>query len=339
VMFGIIELLIMWAHLETTKVGALGILRTVRALRIVRIIRVIKHMPFFRELRIMVHAMMASLKTLTWAVLVLASIFYISGIVFVRAVYDFCEKEHLWADESTAELRAHFGSLSLGMMTLYKSISGGTDWGDVLAVLEPLRFEFQAIYVTVVSFCILCAMNIVTGVFVESAMAASSGDREALVSDQKHDIESSLRQIGDLFEEMDQNNSGRLNFEEFEGKILSERALAYFSALNLDISEVKTLFQLLDIDGSGSIDTEEFVLGVKKLSGQSRALDIAVLQLELKWVMGSLTGFADFVEQRFDAMEKMIQRVEDSTQPRLRSKTHGRAKSTPLHHEDCMPGC
>merc|ERR1712083_699970 len=93
-------------------------------------------------------------------------------------------------------------------------------------------------------------------------------------------------------------NSGRISFDDFNTKLNDKRALAYFRSINLDPSEVRVLFELLDSDESGTIDLEEFIIGCKKLSGGSRAFDLAILQIEVQWLMDCFHGFADFMEHQ-----------------------------------------
>merc|ERR1712050_806679 len=110
----------------------------------------------------------------------------------------------------------------------------------------------------------------------------------------------------DIFEEMDDDNTGCISIDEFETKLDDERVIAYFNALKLDVSDARTLFTLLDYDESGAIAIEEFVVGCHKLKGESRSLDIAIIQYELKWLKKAFLGFADFVE-------RSLKRVETST--------------------------
>eukprot|EP00404_Azadinium_spinosum_P015207 CAMPEP_0180534546 /NCGR_PEP_ID=MMETSP1036_2-20121128/64239_1 /TAXON_ID=632150 /ORGANISM="Azadinium spinosum, Strain 3D9" /LENGTH=206 /DNA_ID=CAMNT_0022548879 /DNA_START=379 /DNA_END=996 /DNA_ORIENTATION=- len=181
-------------------------------------------------------------------------------------------------------------------MTLYMSISGGMDWGDCWELIAPLELRFRIVFIVFISFSVFALLNIVTGVFVESTLSSATYDRNTIIEDEKNQQSQYISMMIDLFEEMDTNETGQISFDEFEAQLKDERALTYFAALHLDISEVRTLFTLLDLDHSGSIDMDEFLLGCKKLSGESRALDIAVLQLEIKWLMKCLSGFADFVE-------------------------------------------
>ncbi|CAE7172745.1 unnamed protein product, partial [Symbiodinium microadriaticum] len=65
-----------------------------------------------------------------------------------------------------------------------------------------------------------------------------------------------------------------ITFAMFEEKINSPEVREYFSAMGLDIWDAWTFFKLLDVDGGGEIEVEEFLMGCLRLRGQASAMDI-----------------------------------------------------------------
>merc|ERR1712032_678879 len=55
----------------------------------------------------------------------------------------------------------------------------------------------------------------------------------------------------------------------------------YFKAVDLSRQEAGHLFELLDVDKSGSISTEEFVRGCLRLRGPARSIDLATMAHEM----------------------------------------------------------
>merc|ERR1712110_160429 len=148
-------------------------------------------------------------------------------------------------------------------------------------------------------FTLFGVVNIVTGIFVENAMAASTSERDVLIKMQMQQQEKHVQDMVNLFSEIDTDGGGQICFAEFERHLNDERAIAYFEAMKLDITDVGTLFQLMDTDHSGSIDIEEFISGCQKLKGESRALDTAVMQYELEDCKKTMNEFVEQNEKQW----------------------------------------
>lgn len=283
------------------KMSSFSMLRTfriMRIIRVVRVIRVIRLISFFRELRMMCTSILSCFTSLLWVLVVLLFMFYIVGVMFVMGAVDHLNTNDMWEDASAQQLIRLFGGLWCAILTLFQSMSNGNSWGDVYEVLGIIGVGYQYVYLLFIFVSTFGVVNIVTGIFVESSLSTASSDREAMVQDQREKTKDYLDGMVEMFHEIDANGSGSISLEEFAGQLHDERALAYFEALRLDISEVETLFTLLDADQSGTIDLEEFVVGCKKLAGESRSLDIAVLQLQMQWLTRSFADFTVFIEEQ-----------------------------------------
>merc|ERR1712014_241027 len=102
----------------------------------------------------------------------------------------------------------------------------------------------------------------------------------------------------ELFHEIDIEDSGAISLDQFVELVHDPRAVAFFTALELDISEAKTLFRLLDLDHSGRVDTDEFLTGCEKLKGGARTVDLAVVQRQVQWLLELFVSFSNFVEAK-----------------------------------------
>merc|ERR1740121_2840658 len=79
---------------------------------------------------------------------------------------------------------------------------------------------------------------------------------------------------------------------------------ALLASLDLEISDVDAFFNLLDYDGNGAVDIDEFTLGCMRLKGTARSLDVARLQVVMDRVLQSsavllygLCGVAGILEE------------------------------------------
>merc|ERR1719329_1584440 len=77
--------------------------------------------------------------------------------------------------------------------------------------------------------------------------------------------------------------------EGFERILNDERMQAYFRVLDLNITDAKDLFRILDADKDGTIDIEEFTTGCQKLRGGAKNIDVATLMQENRRVIRAVT--------------------------------------------------
>merc|ERR1712203_646993 len=68
--------------------------------------------------------------------------------------------------------------------------------------------------------------------------------------------------------------------EEFRKILKVEKVQAYFGALGVEVNHAQGLFRLLDADGTGAVNIEEFVIGCLRLRGEATAVDCATLMYE-----------------------------------------------------------
>merc|ERR1712079_67966 len=91
---------------------------------------------------------------------------------------------------------------------------------------------------------------------------------------------------------------------------------AHLATLGIELGEAKGIFNLLDLDKSGSVTIEEFVFGLMRIKGNAKALDTATLLYENKRMMQCWQHFMLSVEEQFkrqrifeDRTEKTLARL------------------------------
>jgi len=305
VLTAVVEATVHWYEVfsDTTSV-ARTFLRKFSMLRVIRLLRVISHtrnvrvIRFIRELRLMVFSLTGTLKSLMWAIVLLFIILLVFGVFFTDGAMTYLVQNPSLTAEATSGLRMHFGSLFRATVSLFMAMSGGEDWGNIWRVLEPMPFEYQAAFLAFVTFAILALLNVVTAVFVEAAMLVSQNDKELVVLEEiesKGEFTSMMQQV---FEELDTNDSGALSLEEFEKHIEDEKLTAFLGSFDLDVSQVRTLFTLLDVDRTGEVDLDEFVSGCLRLKGGAKSLDMAILKYQVEWILHNIVSW----EKKFDVL-------------------------------------
>lgn len=130
-----------------------------------------------------------------------------------------------------------FGDVWSSMLSLYMAMSGGKDWSTFWVVLEPIGVMYRFIFLFCITLAIFAAVNVVTAVFVESALQTSGNDKDTLIREAITNRTRYLEAIEEVFKEMDESGDGIITVDEFEAHVKDERVLAYFDILKLDVSD------------------------------------------------------------------------------------------------------
>jgi len=248
---------------------------------VLRVLRVIRVVRLFRELRLMVCSIIQSLVSLSWALCLLFIIMYLFTICFMHAAVLYFH-EPTWDPETRIALEEFYGGMGSAMFSLLLAISGGIDWGEIAAPLAAVSPLYKYLFGFYVLFVIIGVLNVLTSAFVQRACELSRIDRDLVIQSELVSNESFVAEMKGIFEEVDVHGTGCINWDQFRAFIKNEEVQAYFSTQQLDTSDARELFNLLDQDGDGEVCIEEFILGCKKLKGQAKSSDVATLLRESK---------------------------------------------------------
>merc|ERR1712232_1524800 len=128
--------------------------------------------------------------------------------------------------------------------------------------MEPLiavGWHYGMLFIVYVAVTCYGVLNVMTGIFVESAMVTARLDKDMTIKDELSRKDSYMKQIRKIFLEADTDRSGYMSWEEFKHLIEDKRVQAYFATLEIDVTQARGLFRLLDTDESDSVSYDEFI--------------------------------------------------------------------------------
>jgi len=282
--------------------GTFAVVRVLRILRLVRAVRIIRVVRFFSQLRLMVNSTMNSFMPFFWAFCLLFLLIYIVAIQVTQNVNEFTSIE---GQEDDLMLE-YFGTLHYSVYTLFQMISGGVSWRDPVVVLHRIHWSYAVLMSMFVSFTVFAVLNIVTGVFVGSAMHTAQQDQDVVIQDAMNEEDSFAHEVLRIFEEADTDHSGHITCDELEVHLQDPRVRAYLHHLALDVAEARGLFNLLDICNTGRVSSHEFLLGCMRLKGPAKNVDVATILYENKRMMDTWSIFMSFVEDQFSYLNAYV---------------------------------
>jgi len=279
----IVELSIAAAVDRDKNVGInISFLRVLRVLRVVRVIRLVRIVHLISELRTIIASILGSLKSLGFTIVIIVFLIYIMAVFLTQVVTDTLRDN----DDTTAitELQEWFESVPLSCLTLFQSMTNGVDWASVVNPLidhvSPVMAVVFSIFIAFTNFAML---NVITGVFVESAITMDSAEKDTAM-------------VARLYEFLSKSHvDGILTWDDFKSSLEDPAIQLYFKTVDLDIGEAHNLFLLLDADQNGCVQTEEFVTGCLRLKGDAKAIDLATLMYDTRrWQMGMTKNLSEF---------------------------------------------
>lgn len=339
-----VEVVIQWCEQTThvtmetlqarTVLRKLLMFRTVRLLHVIRGTRSVFVLRFARELRLMLFSLTGAVKSLIWAVLLICFVILIFsvfltdstvGLIIEDGAGEASANAHQSAEVSVPALESHFGTIPKAALSLYSSMSGGEEWINVWNALGLLPPEYKFAFLVFITLAVFSVVNVVTAIFVDAATERTRHDRELNVLNALERQQEMSDIMQKVFRELDEDNSGCLTAEEFEKHIEDEKIAAYLSTLEIEISEARTLFKLLDTEKSGVVDLQDFVSGCLRMRGGASGLDIAVLKSQADSILEAVI----MLEQHMQHLRTDGQTVMLSPALKRHKDRHGALLTTP----------
>lgn len=300
VLITLIEVHIAWFSnfQDTTSVG---VLRVVRYLRIFRAIRVVRLFDMFEKLRILVATVGASVLAFVWSVVLMFIVMLGAALILCQLVAGYLHDENV--DELTRVwMYRMYGTFTRSFYTVFElTFSGG--WpGYARKLVEDVNPAFAAFWFVYVTSVVFCLTRIISALFLKETLSAAANDLEISTRQKMREKRSYAQKLLDFFHAADTSQDGKLTIEEFEEFLSDERVMCYLNTLELDTFEARSLFEMID-DGDGTVSVDEFIKGITRLKGQSRAQDLLALAHhcdrlqnvcnEVKTSLDSLTAAVD----------------------------------------------
>lgn len=294
-------------------IGSVSMLRILRLCRLMRLLRVVKVLRGLRELRIMLSSILSSVKPLCWVCLIFVAVLYIFGVALTAGVAEHLNDTEAWDKEGSVFLIHHFGTLEGTVLSLFEAMTGGISWGELFDATQDLSPAYPMIFLSFITFTLLGLLNIITGVFVETALGNSKADQESMILDEIEAKKELLHKLKILFYDIDIENCGAISLNQLSAALNDERMQAYLHAIGLSIDDAHCLFVLLDRDQQGKVETDEFLNGCLKLLGQASGMELAKVQLEGKWVVQNLNrliGLVKGLQEKSLELSTSLQKVQ-----------------------------
>jgi len=300
-------------------------LRVARLFRLGRILRSFRMVKFLRSIRSMMISITGSIMHLVSAMLIMCMFMFVVALILMQGVAgdiqyfavelntDSRLLQSVFSDASghskIEEIMDLYGGIDRTMMTLFLTVSGGLEWSKAAEPVARLGTFYGFVWTCYIAFMVFGMLNVLTGIFVDTAMAAMNNDRDNMIADHVEEKNALISTISKVFESSDKDGSGMLTEEELAELLRNNEVMVYLNAIGIDSTEAQGLFQLLDDDASGTVSIDEFVTGFLRIKGGAKAVDMLSLMYENRKVSKKLNKIFKKTEDLQKALAIVNHRV------------------------------
>lgn len=269
----------------TGQIGGMG-----RMIRLVRLVRIGKLFQVFPELVTMVKGMVAGIRSVHAALMILLLLVYIFAIVLNIVAGDEDEVQHF------------FGTVRGSMVTL---LVNGVLLDNVSVMTRALidvanvpAIIFLAIFILLSA---LTVMNMVIGVLCEVVIDVSAEEKES------HAKEKMQKTLFVMLQELDADNSGELSKEEVQSVIKLPEAVAIMNDIQVDTQYLLDVSEMLFIHPESTLPISVFMNIVLTLRGRREPTlnDMAKNHNLMMWAMETQLAHTQAVMTEAIAISQM----------------------------------
>jgi hypothetical protein len=247
------------------------------------------------------------MKTLLCSMVILFFVLHFFAVLICQGTTEY----RVNIDMPDHELDDYYGTLPLALYSLFAAASQGIDWDSALRPLYRLDAFFPLAFIVYIIVTLYGVMNVVTSVFVDSAIMSSQHYKDLIILEKLHAREVAVKHMKEVFKQIDQevfkqidqDNSGTINANELEYFLTDPDLNEYVSALGISVEDSRMLFRLMDPEQVGRIDASEFCEGCLRLQGEAKSIDVHTMIFQVKLFLSKWSEFTTYVENRFDTIE------------------------------------
>lgn len=229
----------------------------------------------------MLCSILQSLGALSWALLLLLIIMYLFTVFFMQGAIMYMA-DHPESSVVRTGVGTWYGTLLDAMYTLLAAITGGIDWTEAVEPLEHISILYRVLWVFYVVFVVIGVMNVLTGIFVERACEMSGLDKDLLIQAEMKRNEAFIVEMKRCFEEADEDNSGKISWEEFKSYMENPRMRAYLATKQLDAYDARSFFDMIRDGQSDEIDIGTFIVNCQRMKGAAKSVDLLAVLHETR---------------------------------------------------------
>eukprot|EP00930_Biecheleria_cincta_P042215 TRINITY_DN29036_c0_g1_i1.p1 TRINITY_DN29036_c0_g1~~TRINITY_DN29036_c0_g1_i1.p1 ORF type:complete len:530 (+),score=82.72 TRINITY_DN29036_c0_g1_i1:44-1591(+) len=287
------------------------VLRVVRLCRLLRLLRLVRRIQQFDALFLITMAIRSSVSILSWTAGMLLILQMLFALLMNQVLFSFYfDNISDIIDDAILEQKAdvfrYFGTFSRSLLTLFEMTLA--NWPPVCRLLVDNVSEWF------MPFCIMhkvtmgfAVIGVINGVLMQETFKVASNDNAVMIRNKQRSMALYAQKFRHFFREADTSGDGRMDLDEFSAVMKHEELRVWLAACELDVTDVRAVFNLLDYQGDGKLTAEEFIKGVLHLKGSARSLDLLTMQKDQRALKLQLDKLVSILGDRSAAPTEGLQ--------------------------------
>eukprot|EP00927_Polykrikos_kofoidii_P007780 TRINITY_DN1319_c0_g1_i10.p1 TRINITY_DN1319_c0_g1~~TRINITY_DN1319_c0_g1_i10.p1 ORF type:complete len:616 (-),score=87.09 TRINITY_DN1319_c0_g1_i10:88-1722(-) len=298
-----------------------------RALRLLRLYHLVKSMLVCRELVLMMTGLKSALRAIVFGaslIFLALTIWSILAVQFLQPlVRDLVDQGEF---DGCNDCETAFDSVFKSNITLWKTIVAGDSWG-VVAVPLIIHFPMAGLILIPAFISVeLGLVNVIVAVIVDRQSAARENDEQLTFMVHQEGLKTSFEKLRTLFKSLDDDGGRTLTLDELQRSYETNREFrSLLNVLDIEKSDIPTVYEIMDVDGSGDVTYGEFVERLHQLKFlNSHTLlmfikqHVDVIRREQHSIRETFDGFmAEWgcMAQKLESVESMIDASQQKNSP------------------------
>merc|ERR1719253_783301 len=194
-------------------------------------------------------------------------------------------KMRLWCEH-------HYGNAMKALWTMFMiTMSGGWPaW--VSPLVHEVSIGYAFLFGTYVTLVVFAVIRVITALFLKETLAQAAKDADQLFKERIKKKGATVAKLTDIFHLADINQDKVLCEQEFNKALHDPTIVKLFYELEMEPAELEGIFYLLD-DGNLEVELDEFLSGIMKMKGLSRATDLLILQHDNRKMLNAVQALED----------------------------------------------
>jgi len=306
------------------------LLRLLRMMRITRLAGLLRHRAY-KELALIVNGILAGMRTLFWASILLTCIIYFLAVLLTQTVgrdkftcqgsnQDRCREESI-SFESMRDIL--FSNVARSMFTIFRCFTDDCTTSDG----SPLIVHLWSIYgwpiIILYSFCVVFVcfglFNLIMANFVESTMENAKFDEQRRHALRRMEHIHVAKTLLDLMGQLCSSNPEKavdditIDRETFDLMLDLPDIENLLDDLDISRSNRKDLFDILDANENGDLDLQEIISGLMRVRGPANKSDAVASLLGVRAMHTQLRAFERAVMFNLKGISAAVDSLEQVT--------------------------